>query len=94
MKEYQISTNGRIRNVDGVMMKFFESLDGYKRVTLVNNGKHINHYIHLLVAKQFLIKGRGHVQVDHIDRNRKNNKVGNLRWVTLQEQNDNRVLNN
>jgi len=91
---YQISKLGRIRNSEKVNMKFFKSKDGYLRVTLFNDGKQSNHYIHLLMAKQFLTKSQGHVQVDHISRVRTDNRLVNLRWVTLQEQNDNRILNN
>lgn len=29
---------------------------------------------------------------DHIDRNRNNNKVDNLRWATSQEQTENRYI--
>ena len=50
---YQISKLGKIRTMDGIVMKFYESADGYLKITLVKNGKRSGHYLHLLVAKNF-----------------------------------------
>lgn len=51
-------------------------------------------YIHQIVAETFLDKPFGHnLTVDHIDRNKLNNNVSNLRWVTKSEQAMNRNTN-
>ena len=83
---YKISNLGRIRNMEKVNMKFFDSVDRYKHVTLFKSGKQSNYCVHLLVAKQFLIKGQGQVQVDNISRLRSDNRLSYLRYVTLQQQ--------
>ena len=79
---YEISTNGKIRNKEKVNVKFFVSLDGYKRISLVKNGKQSNHYVHRLVCIQFIKSVAGKPQVNHVGRDRSNNKVNNLEWCT------------
>lgn len=60
--------------------------NGYLYVTLVDElGKRKNHYIHRLVAEAFLPNPGNLPQVNHIDYDRKNNKVTNLEWCTAIE---------
>lgn len=46
--------------------------------------------IHRLVALAFLPNEDKKETVDHIDRDKTNNKVSNLRWATFSEQNSNK----
>jgi hypothetical protein len=55
---------------------------GYLRVSL---GRNNYRYVHRLVAAAFLPNPEGLPQVDHIDGNRANNQIGNLRWVTARQ---------
>lgn len=55
---------------------------GYLRVSL---GRNNHRYVHRLVAAAFLPNPDGLLQVDHIDGDRTNNQVGNLRWVTARQ---------
>ena len=45
--------------------------------------------VHRLVAECFLLNPDHKKTVDHIDQNKTNNCVSNLRWATLNEQQDN-----
>ena len=47
-------------------------------------------YVHILVAEAFLENTEHLPEVDHRDCNPKNNKLSNLRWCTIGQQNANR----
>jgi hypothetical protein len=75
-----VSTQGRVinqsRKTRGCRMSC-----GYMRVR--HNGK--NYYVHRLVAETWLHNPEKKPQVDHIDNNKSNNTLANLRWVTPSE---------
>lgn len=62
--------------------------DGYLYVILSNNGKSKNHYVHKLVLEAFVDNPHDKPCCDHIDKNRTNNIVSNLQWVTHKENNN------
>ena len=41
--------------------------------------------IHVLIAEAFITNPKIKPKVDHIDRDRTNNNIDNLRWITLSE---------
>lgn len=68
--------------------------EGYIRLTLRDKNDKPKHYpLHRLVAYTFLGNPSGIVdaEVDHIDRNRENNNVLNLRWVSRTDNLSNRL---
>lgn len=46
------------------------------------NGKPKSYFIHRLVAKAFIPNPNKYKEINHIDKNRKNNDVNNLEWCT------------
>ena len=63
---------------------------GYLYVRLYNESGWKYFKIHILVAKTFIPNFLNEPTVDHIDRNKSNNKVDNLRWASYKEQENNK----
>jgi hypothetical protein len=84
--KYEVSTFGRVRNVktDRMLKPRLNSV-GYHGVLLCNNGKPKNLLCHRLCAITFIPNTDNKSQVDHIDNDRTNNHINNLRWTTCQE---------
>lgn len=86
---FKISNYGRIIDCNGneekLMKKHF--INGYQTIPLKQkeNGKSTSRYVHKLVAEHFLDKGDG-VYVIHLDYDKKNNRVENLKWATKREK--------
>lgn len=89
---YEVDQNGNVRNKKrGTILKPSTNNKDYLRVNLTNNdGIQHNHLIHRLVAEAFIGKIPKDMQVDHIDRNKLNNNLKNLRIVTTSENNRNK----
>lgn len=62
---------------------------GYLRVVLRKDGENCNKLVHILIAKTFIPNPENKPYIDHIDCNRHNNCVSNLRWCTVLENNNN-----
>jgi hypothetical protein len=78
---YLVSNFGRVMNSRGYVFKDNIDSNGYYRVNLVKDGKLKTMRIHRLVAKAYLPSTEPSLNfIDHIDRNRLNNRVENLRW--------------
>lgn len=97
---YKISNLGRILSLNynhtgkAELLKPDTDKDGYLQVNLSKNGKQKWCKVHRLVAQTFIPNSENKPTVDHIDRNKLNNFVGNLRWADIELQNNNRDLSN
>ena len=84
---YQISTKGRVKSfISGkaTLLKTSEH-NRYIRVMLFKDGEPKRGLVHRLVAEAFIPNPENKPQVDHIDSNKTNNCVENLRWATGSE---------
>ena len=78
---YSASHLGEIKNkTTGRLIK--QSTSSYATVTLRITGKPITKPVHQLVANCFHGIRNNDDEVDHIDRNKRNNRAENLRWAT------------
>lgn len=81
---YTIDDSGNIYS-NNIKMHPYKINSGYLAIKLRNKGIVKSYLIHRLVAEYFL---NGSGIVDHIDGNRLNNKVNNLRYCTQKENLD------
>lgn len=90
---YAISTFGNVLNIDTQrILKPMKTVNGYLSVGLYKDGKCIYKNIHRLVAETFLKRDDACDEVDHIDCNKANNHIINLRWASRQQNLCNRQI--
>lgn len=87
---YEVSNKGKVRIKNGKMLPGSLNRDGYLRVCMKDNGKEYTRFIHTVVAKTFLPNPDNLPIPDHIDRDKLNNAVENLRWVGYSTNGHNR----
>lgn len=89
---YAVSNTGRVQNINtGRDLKPFVNDNGYGSVKLFNGKSKREAKVHRLVAEAFIPNPENKPQVNHIDRNKLNNNVSNLEWVTNKENFDHAV---
>ena len=88
---YTITEDGTITNkkTGNVLATYLNKQTGYKTVSLWKNNKGKRDTIHRLLATHFIPNPDNKDYVDHIDRNKLNNDLSNLRWVNGTENNIN-----
>ena len=88
--KYQVSNFGNVKNIKtGRILKPGTDGHGYLMVILMDDGERSNKKIHKLVANAFLENTEDKKCVDHVDHDRKNNYLSNLRWATNIENSQN-----
>lgn len=89
---YEVSNLGRVKSLNYNHTRkegFLKPADkrGYLSVQLFKNGILKWHLVHRLVASAFIENPDNLPQVNHIDQNKKNNKVSNIEWCDSQYNN-------
>ncbi len=88
---YEVSDSGMVRNArTELILKPRSDKDGYLLVTLWKGSptKQYERKVHRLVLESFVGVSNG-LETDHINRNKQDNSLGNLRWVTKSLNNRN-----
>ena len=88
-----VFSTGRQGNISGgQMLKQCLGKNGYYIVTLYDKDIHKTYTIHRLLGIYFIDNPENKPCIDHIDRNRQNNNLTNLRWVSIKENNNNKEI--
>lgn len=83
---YMATNNGYIWSIDrSIFLKPVIDDNDYLHVILYKNKIPKNYKIHRLICLTFLENLDNKVCVDHINRNRSDNRIENLRWATNSE---------
>lgn len=85
---FEVSNKGRVRNLHSKDIIKERFIKGYVQITL--HKPTYTFLAHRLVAKAFIPNNENKITIDHLDKNRSNNNVENLRWATQKEQCENR----
>lgn len=92
--KYEISNDGVFRHVRTGRLSYGSVDGGYRKRALKNDkGISCNKGVHQWIAMAWIPNPMGKKQVDHIDGNRLNNTVTNLKWATNSENMNNMVVN-
>jgi len=96
---YQTSNLGKVKSlkrprVKEKLLKGEIDQDGYIRITLSKNGKTKKYKAHRLVMMAFNNTTDSSLQINHIDGNKKNNKLENLEWCTASYNTIHSYINN
>jgi len=84
-ENYSVSNFGNVKNnkTDRILSQKIDK--GYKRIQLYKDGISKDFRVHRLVCNAFLENPDNKPLVDHIDCNKQNNNINNLRWATASE---------
>jgi hypothetical protein len=89
-KKYAVSNHGRVVSyTDSIRQGNLlngSTVEGYTVINVKPNDTFQSLYLHREIAKLFIPKpSRAHKYVIHLDHNKKNNHVKNLRWASKEE---------
>ncbi|MFS4415527.1 HNH endonuclease [Maribacter sp. 2307ULW6-5] len=88
--KFKISNYGRVINCNGPQEYLVKKqyINGYQNLPLKQkkNGKSTSRYVHKLVAQHFLEKKEGDRFVIHLNYDKTDNRVENLKWATKREK--------
>ena len=94
---YEVSNLGKVKAIkwhrgeEEKEMRPYTTYKGYLRLRLTKNGKGKQFQIHRLVAEAFIPNPENKPYIDHINTDRTDNRVENLRWVTNKENCNNPI---
>jgi len=93
--KYRISNYGSVvseMRADIKKLKPQVGSNTYLQVVLIDDSKKATKLVHVLVAQVFIPNPENKTYVDHINHDRHDNRVENLRWVTQSENLQNKSI--
>jgi len=91
---YTIDENGNIFSiVSNRYLSSYVNKAGYLETHLHKDGIDKTKRVHRLIAEAYIPNPNNYETVDHINRNRLDNSISNLRWADMKMQNQNKEIN-
>jgi hypothetical protein len=94
--KYEVSNIGRVKSNNyhrekrEKILKPYTDTGGYYMVNLCFKGVRYPSRVHRLVANTFIPNPENKPYIDHVDTNRTNNRIENLKWCTMKENHQNK----
>jgi len=82
-KGYSVSDAGDVMGPKGLLS--LNSTHKYQQIHIYQNGARTIDYVHRMVAEAFIPNPENKAEVNHINGDKKDNRVSNLQWVTRAE---------
>lgn len=83
---YEISNLGKCRNILTNEILTTTIQNKYLVVSVLQNTKTVVEFVHILVANAFVENPNNYKEINHIDKNKFNNRASNLEWVSHKEK--------
>jgi len=85
-EDYEVSSLGNVTGLFGRLLKPWDNCRGYNAIWVCSKNGKKKYTVHKLVAMAFLDNPENKPTIDHLNRDKKDNRVENLRWATHSEQ--------